>query len=256
MDFNNLMSNPLVVSIVSLFLGAIITYFFQKYQNRMIRIFYKISQFRVGMTIDDPIFGSISVSFNQAKIKNLFHNKITLENVSNKDIEDIKIIIYVGNGTNLLTDNAYVLDTTRLIYWSNEYKKSLDSMGEKRWDIYFNRREYNIETFNRFEKAEISFLCSRDIDENFPDIYVETKTKGIKMKHNPDITTQTHILGVETKSAAIIGVLFSFILFAGINFCIDNRWVASFIILVAGIFASIFGAIIYKLKNFLRSFIN
>lgn len=120
-----MIENKIFLAVVSAFGGIIIAVISQKFLNKRGLFTYFSRHNGIGMTVDDPIYGSVRVTWNETEIPHLFLSTIELTNHSMKDYESVKIRAY-SNDTRLLTQRTQILGATHFLDFTDEYTKKLE----------------------------------------------------------------------------------------------------------------------------------
>lgn len=252
MELKDLIRHPLFVAIASLAVGSAITAIVNRVRGRMARIRYFTTVNRVGMSTTDPVFGKINVQWNDKELRNLHIVAVTFENVSNADIGELDLKVYCEEKTHLLSERSSILGTSYIIPYSDAFNRSLavtpgQAPSELQWRIYFTSREYRLKALNRFQKGQLTYLCTRPGDDSSPTVWLESPTKGVHVKQirNPAIGSRP-LFGVPIAKAAILGLLTSTVVAIACILFIRTVWLAASLSLVAGLFASLIGSVEYK----------
>lgn len=107
-------------SIISGGLGGIFTaWLIQRILQRRGIFSYSVTHDRVGITTEDPVFGSVAVTWNGDTIPNLFLSTMEMKNESLNDYENVIVRAYTGD-TKLLTEQAELLETPNILEWSEK----------------------------------------------------------------------------------------------------------------------------------------
>ena len=196
-------------SIISGGLGGIFTaWLIQRILQRRGIFSYSVTHDRVGITTEDPVFGSVAVTWNGDTIPNLFLSTMEMKNESLNDYENVIVRAYTGD-TKLLTEQAELLETPNILEWSEKYRKQLHveagkSPTDSQWVLYNGQREYIIPIFNRGQTIKITYLNSAK-SSSIPNIWLSILLRGVRLKYRGP---QNQILGVPQGQAAFVGVLF------------------------------------------------
>jgi hypothetical protein len=124
-DLSDIVKHPLFVASVSLTAGTLLASIIYRLRNRMVRIHYFTLVNRIGISQNDPVFGSIGVNWNQNALRNLHIVTISLENVSTADLADLHLKAYVDDATTLLSERSGIADTSFILPWSDSFKQSI-----------------------------------------------------------------------------------------------------------------------------------
>lgn len=252
MNLLDLLSNQ-YVSIIAGGLGGVLTaWLTQRVVNRRGVFTYFVSHNRVGMSTEDAIFGTVAVSWNGKPITNLYLSTIEMKNESLNDYENVVICAYTSD-TKLMTEQTQILDTPKILEWSEQYgKKQHVEPGqeptEQQWNMYNGQREYIIPTLNRGQSIKLTYLNSAT-GTGMPSIWLSTAQKGVKLKFR---APQNQILGVPQNRAALLGVLLGIAVAIVLAWYVANTWVVAIVALSYGLIAQVPGAYMVKLLRYIR----
>ena len=254
----DLIKHPLFVALTSLIAGSIIASVINRLRNRMAQIRYFTTVNRVGVSTTDPVFGNIKVSWNDKELRNLHIITLTFENISPVDIGELALKVYTEEQTHLLSERSSIIGTSFIVPYSEAFQKALAVLAgqlpsDLQWKIYLHSREYQLRAFNRFQRGQLTYLCTRPNDDLAPSVWLESPNKGVHVKliRNPTIGS-TPLLGVPTAKSALLGLVTAGIGALACSLFIKIVWPAALISLVAGLLASLLGAIEYKLFDAIR----
>ena len=146
---------------------------------------YNVFHNRVGISTEDAIYGSVKVTWNENPVAHLYLSTVELTNQSMKDYESVVVRIYTSN-TQLLTQRTEIAGTTRLIDFSEDYKKEIavregDRPSDSQFNLFRSQRDYFVPTMNRGQILRFQFLNAA-ISEHQPNIWVDVLHKGVKCK--------------------------------------------------------------------------
>lgn len=246
------LENQLVVVLLSVVVGAILTLITQRILNKRGVFTYFVWHNRVGVSADDAVFGTVRVTWNDNPVANLYSSIVELRNESLKDYENVNVRIF-SNDTILLTEQSEILDTTRLVEWSEEFSRRLmvppgTQPTESQKYLHASQREYLIPTMNRGQAVRLAFL-NEARPEKQPSIWLDVLHKGVKVKFR---VHQNEFLGVPQPAAALVGSALG-IVFIGIVIALVNTvWIAALSCFIYGIMVLVPGALSIKLWRWLR----
>ncbi|MCY3729272.1 MAG: hypothetical protein OXF97_09820 [Nitrospira sp.] len=232
--------------------GIITSWLTQRVLNKRGVFSYFVNHNNVGMSTDDSIFGTVSVTWNNNPVRHLFLSTIELKNESLNDYENVVIRTYT-NDTTLLSESTQIVDTPNIIEWTEKYRKQVHvELGQKptqnQLAIYFEQREYLIPVFNRGQMIRISYLNSAK-SESIPNIWLHATVKGVKIKFREP---QNQILGISQPHAALVGVSIGFVGLIPLVLLISSPWAMTFLAMFYGFIAQIPGAYAIKVFRKLR----
>lgn len=241
------------ISVIAGGLGGILTaWLTQRVLNRRGVFSYSVTHNRVGITTEDPVFGSVAVTLNGNTIPNLFLSTIEMKNESLNDYENVIIRAYTSD-TKLMTEQTQLLESPSNLDWSEKYKKQLhvdpgNKPTDNQWSIYNGQREYAIPIFNRGQTIKVTFLNSAN-SSAMPTIWLSIGIKGVRLKFRGP---QNQILGVPQGQAAFVGVLTGLVVLVALAFLASEPWVIATTAMMYGFVAQIPGAYAIKLMRRVR----
>lgn len=242
MDITVLLDNKYVIAAISGVGGALLMLLTQQILNKRGLFTYFVHHFRVGVSADDAVFGSVRVTWNGNAVANLYSSTVELMNESMKDFEKVVVRAFT-NDTILLTERTEIVGTTHIVNWSDEFKKELEvapgqTPSDAQVDIHSRRRDYLVPVLNRGQVVRFHFLNAARTDKQ-PSIWLDVLHKGVKLKFQ---VPQNLILGVAQPRAALVGAILGFILVGIIIASINAVWIAALVSLVYGFVAQVPGA--------------
>ncbi|WP_374339761.1 hypothetical protein [Leeia sp.] len=241
------------ISIIAGGFGGILTaWLTQRVLNRRGVFSYSVTHNIVGITTEDPIFGSFAVTWNGKEVSNLYLSTITMRNESLNDYESVVVKTYTSD-TSLMSEQTQLLDSPNILEWSENYKERLhveegQTPSEDQWSMYTGRREHVIPIFNRGETITITYLNSAQTSST-PNIWLSITKKGVKLKYRGQ---HNQILGIPQAQAAFVGVLIGLIILVALALLVSEPWVIGLTAMMYGFVAQIPGAYTIKLLRFAR----
>jgi hypothetical protein len=241
------------VSLIAGGLGGIFTaWLTQRVLNRRGIFSYSVTHNRVGITTEDPIFGSVAVTLNGNTITNLYLSTIEMKNESLNDYENVVLRTYT-NDTKLMTEQTQLLESPNILEWSEKYRKQLhvedgNVPTENQWNIYNGQREYAIPILNRGQAIKITYLNSAH-SSSMPSIWLSIALKGVRLKFQGP---QNQILGIPQAQAAFVGVFMGIVVLVAIVVVALESWVVATAAMAYGLIAQVPGAYAIKLVRRIR----
>ena len=225
---------------------AIITVIIQYLLNRRALFTYHVSHERIGISADDPIYGSVKMTWNDSPVQRLYLSTVELTNQSMKDFDSVKIRVYTSD-TSLLTQSAKIVGTPDGIDYTDEYEKKIavPNAGEATQDqveAYHSGRDYFVPTMNRGQKLRFQFLNGAHL-EKYPNIWLNVTHKGVVCKYKP---LGDQVLGVSQSKATWAGIVIGLVIVVFMLIYIKNIFLASIFSFFIGGFVLALGAYIIK----------
>lgn len=232
--------------------GIIVSWFTQRFLNKRGVFSYNVSHVRIGVTADDPIFGSVLVTWNGKQVRNLYLSTIEVKNESLNDYENVAICAYTSD-TALMTEQTHILDTPNILEWTERYKKKLsvppnETPSQVQQNIFNGQREYLVPVFNRGQSIRITYLNSAH-NGMMPSIWVSVERKGVKLKFK---APQGKVFGVQLAAASVVGLIMGIVVLVLLGVFVTNVWLAALGALAYGLSAQLFGALVIRASRKVR----
>jgi len=154
MSLLNTSGSGIGVSLIALVVGSLLTTITQKLLAKTAKFRYSTNVQKVATSADDPIFGSIRVTWGNNGVRNLYIAEVEIENLSSRDFENADFKVYSEFGTFLLNERSSVEGTPYIVPWSEAFKASLaieqgGTPTQAQQNAYYHSRDYNLKAFNR-----------------------------------------------------------------------------------------------------------
>lgn len=253
-----LVKNPLVISLIAVVTGSLLTVIYAKIRNKSAVLRNSVRVDRVGFAADDPVFGSMRITWQDQSVRNLYTAALEVENATTRDFENIKIRVFTGDETFLLSERALIADTLYQVEWSDEFKRvmRIPEAGKPtkiQMSRYNHDREYVVPAFNRGQKVFFTYLCTRPVDDRVPLVWVSTQTPGVKLKYKAHSNV---VLGVPVTITLWRGLIVSVLTVIGCGLFLSNIWIAAIIAMIVGLTVHFIGALEYKVERYLRNLVS
>lgn len=248
MNVLEMLSSEYVLLLVGGLVGIISSWLSSRLRNKRGVFSYFVNHNKVGMSATDPIFGTISLTWNNSPVQHLYLSTIELKNESWNDYDNVVIRTYT-NDTDLLSESTQIVDTPNILVWTEKYRSQVyvgpgEEPTKNQLEIYYREREYLIPVFNRGQMVRISYLNAA-ISNSMPNIWLDATVKGVKVKFR---VPQNQILGIPQPTAALAGILIGFISIIPLVLLISTSWVIAVLAMCYGLFAQVPGA--YAIKAY------
>lgn len=244
----DILENKLILSGISLIVGAFLKTLLDKIMNKTKTIYYYVNTDKIALSNNDPIFSNVKVEWNGNIVNNLYNTIIEIENTTSVDYKDIELKVWTNQNTFLLNEKSYMLSTTRIVEWSEDFKSEIfvpdgEQATDAQINIYRHQRRYSIPIFNRGQKLQFSYLSTLLNDETNNYIWIEMIYPGLQLKQR-FVTNKIHNVIV---SDALFWGLFASIITAILSpLYIENIWYIAILCTIVGLFAQSIGAYTYK----------
>ena len=237
-DMQGIAISPFVYAIA----GAVLTLITQSLAHKRGVFTYQVFHRSVGMSTDDPVYGSVRVTWNDNKVSDLCFSVVEVVNESMKDYSDVVICVH-SNDTILLTESAAVLGSVRHIGHSDDYKSALavapgEQPSGEQFEIYRSRREFVVPSINRGQTIRLSLLNVPIDSGKGPSIWVDIQHQGITCRFKEP---RIQILGIDRNRAAIVGTLAGLVGVWYLANGIENNLVIAIVSFLVGWMALILG---------------
>ena len=246
MEFTFL-QNRLIVVLFSVIVGAILTLLIQRILKKRGLFTYFVSHYRVGISADDVIFGTVRATWNNHPVDNLYSSSVELRNESLKDYENVIVKVFT-NDTVLLTERTEIVGTSRILEWTTDFAHRLTvppggEPTDTQRSLHAREREYLIPTMNRGQLVRFTYLNTSS-GQLQPTIWLDILHKGIKTKFR---VAQPEFLGVPQFSAALVGSVLGLLVVALVIATVETLWLAAVLSFLCGLFVLLPGAASIKL---------
>jgi len=236
------------VSVLAGAIGGVATaWFTHRVLNKRGTFSYFVNHSRVGLTVEDAVFGKVTALWNANEIQNLYISSIELANESMNDYENVVVRTYT-NDTRLLSEQTQILDTPNVLEWTEHFKQQLHvepgaQPTDSQWAIFSGQREYIIPVMNRGQTVKFTYLNSANQFEA-PTIWLSVAQKGVKVKFR---VPQPLVFGVPRPKAALAGVLVCLCVVLGLLQTQISPYAIAMIALSLGLVAQLPGAYTVRL---------
>lgn len=236
-----------------LVLGAALTALYNQIRNRTVIFPYTVKTERIGVSATDAIFGETQVLWQGQQLRNLYMTTVEIENATLKDFENLEFKIYPDVGTQLLNQRTIIVDTPYPIFFTKQYADSIQvSAGQtptqQQFDFWHMQRDFNVPVFNRTQRLQFVFLCNRPNDDQMPNVWVSTQSRGVNLKR---IDNLKEILNVPLGIALSRGLIIAAIALVSCGALLKDVWVGVSVSMAIGLVATDLGAISYKVQRWL-----
>ena len=246
--FSQPLNDHLVVALVATVASVLGTLLIRALMTRSSRFRYSTRVDRIGISADDPVFGTVRVQWRNNDVRNLYLAVVEIENTSSKDFENVGLTIYTNNNTLLLSEQTRMIDSPSIVLWSPEFRAKLEGpaggvLTQAQWEIYNHQREYLVPVFNRGQVLEFHYVCTRPGDNLLPYIFVDAPIKGVKLLYRQ---TTRLVLGVPFDLALVRGTVSALVVSILAGWFFGGSWIATAIVFLVGYTVLLQGALISK----------
>jgi len=255
MDITTLIDSKIFIGIVSALAGIVAAVITQNWLSKRALFTYYVFHNRIGLSAEDAIYGSVKVTWNDNLVSHLYLSTVELINQSAKDFENVVVRVFTNN-TLLLAHRAEIISTTRIIEFTDEYKKELvvpegEQPTNTQLDLYHHRRDYLIPIMNRGQKVSFQYLNAADSEEQ-PTIWLDVLHKGVKCKFR---VAQNQFLGVPQPTAALVGTLVGLIAVGFVVIYIESLPIVALLSFFLGLVVLVPGAYTVKVFRKIRDWL-
>ena len=252
MEFTFL-QNRLIVALLSVVVGAILMLLIQRILNKRGLFTYFVLHYRVGVSADDAVFGSVQAIWNNQPVANLWSSSVELRNESLKDYENVIVKVFT-NDTVLLTEGTEIVGTSRILKWTADFAHRVavppgsEPTDEQR-SLYAREREYLIPTMNRGQFVRLTYLNATSTPQQ-PNIWLDILHKGVRTKFR--VAQNELFLGVPKSAAAQVGSASGVVFVALVIATVEILWLAAGLSFLYGLLVLLPGACFIRLWRWLR----
>lgn len=240
----------------------------EKFKNRMSYFESILTYNSLGTSLSDQLFGDITIHHNSVEIKHLNYITVNIKNSSNTDFEDLHLISWVDNRSQILGWTGNYDDTKIMVNLEENYSTKLNQFNNRfnqfvrdnpdveisndlqmELDHYTKNKYFFLPVFNRGSSITLSFLVE-NFDGNIPMIQFPIQHKSVKVipainkdEKNNELGLAMFKYGYFVLSIYLCWFFFqenldknNLIIFAIISF--SYLWI---------------GLLIYKIKNYIHS---
>ncbi len=223
-------------------LGVFLAIIGHLFLNRRGVFEYSMDHNHIGLSVEDGVYGSVKLTWNDILVPGLYLSTIELINTSMKDYESVTIKI-ISENTSLLTHTTKIVGTSSFIDFTKDYHKLLEvpeneQPTEAQYGVYNRWREFFVPVINRGQKLRFGLLNAGTL-EHLPIMRLEVLHKGVKCKRS---TPKDEILGVSQLGAFWVGLAIGTVAVVVIVSYSDSSGWAAFSLFVVGVFSSVQGA--------------
>jgi len=209
----------------------------------------------VGVSTEDPIYGSVKVTWNEHPINHLFLSTVELANQSMKDYESVVVRVFSVD-TLLLTQRTEAVGTSRMIDFTDEYKREIAVVpgGQPtgaQFDLFRRQRDYIVPTMNRGQLLRFQFLNAAK-SEDQPTIWLDVLHKGVNCKFK---VTGNLVLGVSQTAAVVAGTLIGLTAVGFVIIYVSSLPIAAVLSFFIGWFVVVPGAYTIRLLHQVRDWL-
>jgi hypothetical protein len=242
-------------NLVGILIGAGVTWLLTRLQAKTARLRYSTRVEKLGSTTEDPIFGSMAVSWSGKPLRNLYMASVEIENESTRDFENIPLKVFVAQETFLLNERAAVVNAPYAILWTPEYialiaVKPGGNPTAQQEQTYYHNREYRVPVLNRGQILHFNYLCTRPNDDIQPEVYVDTQIKGARLRRQ---NRSNMLYGVPVQIALIRGLIIALVIAVICGTAVHNVWIAIAISMLVGLSSQLLGIAEYKAERWMLS---
>ena len=246
------LQNRLIVALLSIVVGAILTLLIRRILNKRGLFTYVVSHYRVGVSADDAVFGTVKAIWNNLPVANLWSSSVELRNESLKDYENVIVKVFT-NDSFLLSERTEIVDTSHILEWTKGFAARVAVLSgsqptDDQRSLYAREREYLIPTLNRGQCVRLTYLNAAETPQQ-PGIWIDILHKGVKTKFR---VPQPEFLGVPQYSAARAGVVLGIAVVAVFIATMETLWLAAALSFLYGVLTLFPGAVVIKLWRRLR----
>lgn len=242
----------IITDIIILIIGVVIGHVWNRVVNRLSVLRYVVWHQYIGLSAEDPRFGSVKIIYNEVPVKSLYISTAVVTNDSNRDLSQLELNVACDQSSAIIISYAANKSSLDHLNFTDKYSDLLNENKPEMAGYLGNRRDYFVPVLNRTEIIEISMLVT-NFNAVQPNITVACSHPGVKIKFQK--VPPQKIFGESQQFTAFIGLLVSAALCYSIiqyNFPLSQAVWYSFVL---GGAATLIGVLVIKLFKFIRRFL-
>lgn len=234
--FENQYARGTILTLIGTLIGVIVT----KITSKMSLVTYSVSTSKLGETATNDIHGKIEVRHRDQILPNFYFSRIKIQNCSNKDLEGIRVLFYVGDGVLILSDFIRYEKEVRIIPYSEDYNTIIVNPQNP---LFFARREYEIPVLNRGQSIILELTMTHRPDAGVPYLHASMVHKGAKLVEKP-YTQEVH--GISILRTLPWAIILGIVLYLIVSLISLSPWIGNGIMIIYGFFAQSISALLIK----------
>ncbi|WP_445289068.1 hypothetical protein [Variovorax atrisoli] len=247
-ELKQLFDSTLLMSLLSFVGGALLTKLGLFLRGRVRTLEWAVSHDRLAASVQDPIFGSISVRWQQTEVTNLFMSRIEIRNRTGRDLSNLPVRFWAGDGTMMLNESSTILGGTQAMPWSPDFRQALQvapgaTPSTEQFQLFTIRRDYLLPVLNRGQIAQATYLTTLKNGASGPMLFAEVHQAGLRVKPAP---LGPQVLGVRLKVAAWVGLATAAVVVAASIAFVSTVWIAALLSCAVGLSATFIGALLVR----------
>ena len=256
-DVSQLLDSKTLISLVSALVGGMLGGLLTVLRNRVKTLEYTARHDRLAFAVNDARFGAVQVTWNGHNVVNLFSSRVEVENQTSKDLSGLRLKVYTGTETLLLSERPEMPGTAHALAYTPEYAASLAvapaaQPTEQQLQTFLHSREYVVPVLNRGQRVVFTYLTSVPGGNQGPSVWIDLLHQGVKIQYR---STGPQVHGAPFRAALLVGLLAAVCTLVLASLLISEPWAAGLICLVVGLIAQSIGAMLYRAGTFLKSLI-
>jgi hypothetical protein len=240
-------AEDLLVKAALFLLGGFVTHIWAKYRARITTLRYNVWHYPLGFSADDPVFGSVKLSYNDTPVKNLFMSTVTLANDSTRDLSEIDLNIVADADSVILVSHGRNQASLNDLQFTDKFSEALrDANQTKNWTAVARRRDYSVPVLNRGDTITFGLLITNPKGAQ-PHLTVACDEAGVRLRFAFE---KPKILGEPQDVSAWLGSAIALLACWPLIKFVPNKTLAVFIAAALGILAMGLGVLARKLVKF------
>lgn len=254
MEIAFLLQSKIFTAVSSVAFGVLLATIIQRLLNKRSMFSYTVTHNRVGLSVEDAVYGSVKVTWNDNPVNRLYLSTVVVTNQSMKDHESVVMRVF-SNDTVLLAGTAFISNGIEPVDFSEEYRDKIavrdgDAPTAEQYDLYSHQRDYMVPVINRGQVLRFELLNTPRAEED-PTIWLNIMHKGIVCKPQ---SPQQQIIGVPQMNAVWAGMFISMLGVGVVVLLVKSAPLAAFISLTVGWFSVFPGAYAVKFYRKVRDY--
>lgn len=215
---------------------------------------FTVEHDNLAVSIDDPAFGQVQVTYAGIPVTRLWRTRVTLRNDTGKDFEKLEVRVFTNEDTMLLGERIERSASSYKIGYTKAFEGTLALAAgvpptPQQQHAFNHGRDFLVPVLNRNDWITWNFLTSVPLahdgkpQASGPSVWVEIQQAGLRVRYRPSVPL---IHGVPVKTAATLGVIATVVAYLASAYLLRNPWLAAAPSGIVALFGQSIGAHMYK----------
>lgn len=215
---------------------------------------FTVDHDNLAVSIDDPAFGQVQVTYAGVPVTRLWMTRVTLRNDTGKDFEKLEVRVFTNDDTMLLGERIERSASTYKIGYTEAFEGKLALAAgvpptAQQQHAFNHGRDFLVPVLNRNDWVTWNFLTSvppapaGKPQATGPSVWIDIQQAGLRVRYRPNVPL---IHGVPTKKAAILAIIATIVAYLASAYFLRNPWLAAAPSGIVALFGQTIGAYMYK----------